>query len=37
MNTSSSGIVELEGGMVPLPDQLPSEFAAAVTAFLAGD
>lgn len=30
-------LVELEGGMVPLPDQLPAEFAAAVTDFLVGD
>jgi pimeloyl-ACP methyl ester carboxylesterase len=29
-----SRIVEIEGGMVPLPDQLPSQFAAAVLAFL---
>jgi pimeloyl-ACP methyl ester carboxylesterase len=28
-------VVELEGGMVPLPDQLPEEFAAAVSTFLA--
>lgn len=27
-------IVDIEGGMVPLPDQLPREFAAAVLAFL---
>jgi pimeloyl-ACP methyl ester carboxylesterase len=26
--------VEIEGGMVPLPDQLPAEFAAAVAEFL---
>lgn len=30
-----SRVVELEGGMVPLPDQLPAEFAAAVETFLA--
>jgi hypothetical protein len=24
----------IEGGMVPLPDQLPEQFAAAVEAFL---
>jgi hypothetical protein len=29
-------VVELRGG-VPLPDELPAEFAAAVTAFLAAD
>lgn len=29
-----STVVELEGGMVPLPDQLPQEFAAAVSSFL---
>jgi pimeloyl-ACP methyl ester carboxylesterase len=28
-------VVELEGGMVPLPDQLPEEFAAGVERFLA--
>jgi pimeloyl-ACP methyl ester carboxylesterase len=27
-------IVDIDGGMVPLPDQLPREFAAAVLAFL---
>jgi len=27
-------VVEIEGGMVPLPDQLPEEFAAAVVRFL---
>ena len=27
-------VVAIEGGMVPLPDQLPREFAAAVSAFL---
>ncbi len=27
-------VVEIEGGMVPLPDQLPEAFAAAVTGFL---
>jgi pimeloyl-ACP methyl ester carboxylesterase len=27
-------VVELEGGMVPLPDQLPEQFAAAVADFL---
>lgn len=27
-------VVEIPGGMVPLPDQLPEAFAAAVTAFL---
>jgi pimeloyl-ACP methyl ester carboxylesterase len=30
-------VVELAGGTVPLPDHLPAEFAAAVTAFLDGD
>ncbi len=29
-------VVELDGGMVPLPDQMPEEFAAAVEQFLAG-
>lgn len=29
-------MVELDGGMVPLPDQLPDEFAAAVLGFLPG-
>jgi pimeloyl-ACP methyl ester carboxylesterase len=29
-----SSVVELKGGMVPLPDQLPQEFAAAVDGFL---
>ena len=29
-----SRTVEIEGGMVPLPDQLPEEFAAAVESFL---
>ena len=29
-----STVVELKGGMVPLPDQMPQEFAAAVMAFL---
>jgi pimeloyl-ACP methyl ester carboxylesterase len=29
-----SEVIELEGGMVPLPDQLPEEFAAAVLRFL---
>jgi len=27
-------IVDIPGGMVPLPDQLPEAFAAAVLAFL---
>jgi pimeloyl-ACP methyl ester carboxylesterase len=27
-------VVEIEGGMVPLPDQMPAEFAAAVLEFL---
>jgi pimeloyl-ACP methyl ester carboxylesterase len=31
-----SRVVEIPGGMVPLPDQLPREFADAVLAFLAG-
>jgi pimeloyl-ACP methyl ester carboxylesterase len=30
-------VVDLERGTVPLPDQLPAEFAAAVSAFLEGD
>ena len=29
-------VQEIEGGMVPLPDQLPASFAAAVTRFLDG-
>lgn len=29
-----SSVVELKGGMVPMPDQMPQEFAAAVMAFL---
>jgi hypothetical protein len=28
-------IVEVEGGMVPMPDQPPNEFSAAVLAILA--
>jgi pimeloyl-ACP methyl ester carboxylesterase len=31
-----SRLVEIEGGMVPLPDQMPQAFAAAVHDFLAG-
>jgi pimeloyl-ACP methyl ester carboxylesterase len=31
-----SRLVEIHGGMVPLPDQLPREFAQAVLEFLAG-
>lgn len=31
-----AGIVDIPGGMVPLPDQMPEAFAAAVEAFLAG-
>ena len=31
---AGSRYVEIEGGMVPLPDQMPQAFAAAVTAFL---
>lgn len=30
-----AAVTEIEGGMVPLPDQLPHEFAAAVERFLA--
>jgi hypothetical protein len=29
-------VQEIEGGMMPLPDQLPVPFAAAVTRFLDG-
>jgi pimeloyl-ACP methyl ester carboxylesterase len=32
---SGSRLVEIEGGMVPLPDQMPREFAAAVHDFIA--
>ncbi len=31
-----SRLIEIEGGMVPLPDQMPQAFAAAVHDFLAG-
>lgn len=31
---AGSRYLEIEGGMVPLPDQMPREFAAAVTGFL---
>lgn len=30
-------LVEIEEGMVPLPDQLPEEFASCISAFLRGD
>lgn len=32
---AGSVMVEIENGMVPLPDQMPAEFAAAVHRFLA--
>ena len=32
----ASSVVEIAGGMVPLPDQLPREFARAVVEFLGG-
>jgi pimeloyl-ACP methyl ester carboxylesterase len=32
---AGSVLVEIENGMVPLPDQMPGEFAAAVHRFLA--
>jgi len=35
-NVASVDMVDIEGGMVPLPDQLPDEFAAVVLAFLDG-
>jgi len=35
-NVASIEMVDIEGGMVPLPDQLPEEFAGAVLAFLDG-
>ncbi len=35
-NAASLDMVDIEGGMVPLPDQLPDEFAGAVLAFLDG-
>jgi len=35
-NVASIEVVDIEGGMVPLPDQLPEEFAGAVLAFLDG-
>jgi pimeloyl-ACP methyl ester carboxylesterase len=34
VNAASLEMVDIHGGMVPLPDQLPAEFAAAVLAFL---
>ncbi len=34
VNASSLEMVDIDGGMVPLPDQLPAEFAAAVLTFL---
>jgi len=34
---AGSTIIEIEGGMVPLPDQLPDAFAAAVHRFLAAE
>jgi len=35
-NVASIDMVDIEGGMVPLPDQLPEEFAATVLSFLDG-
>ena len=32
---AGSMLIEIEGGMVPLPDQMPEKFAAAVHRFLA--
>jgi hypothetical protein len=29
-------VVELPGGMIPAPDQLPAEFAALVAEFMGG-
>ena len=34
MGAPGSRVVEIESGMVPLPDQLPDRFAAAVLDFL---
>ncbi len=34
VNAASIDIVDIEGGMVPLPDQLPDEFSRAVVEFL---
>lgn len=34
VNAESVDMVDIDGGMVPLPDQLPDKFAAAVGAFL---
>lgn len=36
VNAASVELVDIAGGMVPLPDQLPHEFAAAVVEFLDG-
>jgi pimeloyl-ACP methyl ester carboxylesterase len=36
IGASSVQIVDVVGGMVPLPDQLPEEFAAAVSHFVDG-
>jgi len=33
-NATSTEMVDIEGGMVPLPDQLPEQFSAAVQSFL---
>ena len=33
---AGSRLVEIEGGMVPLPDHMPQEFAGAILGFLAG-
>jgi pimeloyl-ACP methyl ester carboxylesterase len=34
VHAASVEMIDIEGGMVPLPDQLPDEFAAAVMSFL---
>lgn len=34
VNASLVEMIDIEGGMVPLPDQLPAPFASAVTSFL---
>jgi len=33
-NATSTEMIDIEGGMVPLPDQLPEQFSAAVRSFL---
>jgi pimeloyl-ACP methyl ester carboxylesterase len=37
VGAASVDMVDIEGGMVPLPDQLPEQFAAVVLAFLDGE